>query len=115
MTANYTEACFQAHKRFRSSAIFCFFYSLVLYFKCIYVERRHTHAHARRGKVFGLKLGFCGWMGAMFNAAASRKSCLCAQRWVTRVADGKGVDGKGVSCGCCCSSASVKKQTEAVF
>lgn len=51
----------------------------------------------------------------MFNAAASRKSCLCALRWVT----GRGVEwsgsAKGVSCGCCCSSASVKKQTEAVF
>lgn len=43
----------------------------------------HTHAHANRRKVFGLKLGFCGWVGAMFNAAASRKSCLCALRWVT--------------------------------
>lgn len=31
MTANYTEACFQAHKRFRSSAIFFAFFTRSFY------------------------------------------------------------------------------------
>lgn len=51
MTANYTEACFQAHKRFRSSAIlflflfFFAFFTLSLYILNAFVcARTHTQS-----------------------------------------------------------------------
>lgn len=84
MTANYTEACFQAHKRFRSSAIFfCFFHSLVLYFKCIYVERTHTHTHTQTEAKYldwsWVSVG--GWGLCLMQLQAAKVVCVRCDGW----------------------------------
>lgn len=59
MTANYTEACFQAHKRFRSSAIlFLFFFIFCFFHSSLYILNAFVLSSPTR-KVFGLKLRFC--------------------------------------------------------